>query len=64
MGHPMSTIMDATGHRTTSMHLRYSNLKGVNAKMLVGGKAKVLPYMSAERFMELYNKPLSEPVDK
>jgi hypothetical protein len=64
MGMPINVIMTASGHTTNSTFFRYANLREKDTQMLIGGKVKPLAIVTHARFMELYRKPLSEPVAK
>jgi len=61
-GFPINIIMKASGHRTISTFLRYANLRASDVQTLVGGKVEPIAHVTYERFMELYRRPLSEPV--
>ena len=63
MNYPVNVTMKASGHKTMSAFLRYANLRSNDVMMLVGGKVEPIKYVSHEKFMELYRRPISVPVE-
>jgi len=63
-GKPINIIMAASGHRTTSAFLRYSNLRQADVKILVGGKVKPLPVISFATFKKLQSQKVWQECGK